>query len=148
MWEVISLNMGGDGGGRVTVRAAVERRVNHICQTASGGSYYAVITLRVEPYSGSEGVAFLNAAPSDAEFVRRYGETEVRSYVEAVAEGVCEGLRQRAEAGQPVTNLLVVLTELRTHDVDSKPSAYRRAGKMGLDACLEQNTLETVQETA
>ncbi len=121
------------GTTRWTVTHAIERRERHVLSTASSASYFAVITLRVEPGSLPSAVVFRNLVVDDPE----YFDT-LPLWVEGVASGVVAFLQGRQERGEPLSDVVITLTELIEHAVDSKKMAYHRAAVRALAAACEQ----------
>jgi translation elongation factor EF-G len=158
MWEVIPLSVNYEQSAKPlwTIRTETEQRISYFGPYF--GSCFAVITLRVEPYDGPESVVFLNAAHAEAFVVstrtsvpkrekpvvkRMVTEEEmpVDEFVAGIVQGLEDALHQRDQQGFPVAGLLIVLTEMMVHEVDSSRHAYRHAATMALCACLETDNL-------
>ena len=146
MWDVISLGEGllSTDGQFWTVNTPVEKRVRHFSQKANG-EYYAVITLCVEPYDGSEGIVFINAATVVDDFSLPESDPEedwvINGYIDGVIAGIKEVLNEKSEKGFILTSLLITLLELRIHPVESYPKAFQRAAVLAMNQCLEQDNL-------
>ncbi|MCJ7736941.1 MAG: elongation factor G [Anaerolineae bacterium] len=105
---------------RETARRSVE--VETVYKKQSGGhGHFAQVNLLVEPLERGAGVEFVNEAPP-AEFPREF--------VRPTEMGVRETLEKGVIAGFPVTDVRIVLTGGRHHEVDSATVDFQIAGSM------------------
>lgn len=118
---------------RWTITRTIEQRERHTLLTASSASYFAVITLRVEPSLLPDAVVFRSLVVDDPEYF-----DNLPLWVEGVASGVVAFLEARQERGEPLTSVTIALTELIEHPVDSKKMAYHRAAVRALTAACDQ----------
>lgn len=96
-------------------------RLSAASETASGP--FAEIRLRVEPYLVDQHNAFTSLAnPSTSGF---FGDVD--ELIHGVIDGVSYFLSERAEQGQPLVGVGVVLLSLRAHPIDSSRGAFVRA---------------------
>jgi hypothetical protein len=105
-----------------------------------GAEYFAVITLNFAPTPDTNEVIFIHAAPPDTTYIATYDEepdpTDIANYVAGIEEGITAELAALSEAGQPIRQLTITLTELRIHPVDSKKRAYRMAAQKAIRTVL------------
>ena len=116
-----------------SVTRTIEKRERHALLTASSASYFAVITLRVEPGPLPDAVVFRSAVVDDPDVF-----DALPVWVEGVASGVVAFLQARQERGEPLAGVTITLTELQEHPVDSKKMAYHRAAVRALTAACDQ----------
>ena len=123
-----------------TIRHALQQRF-----VRKSSEIYVVLGLEIEPFDGSESIAFLFAAPQDASYRTIYNkvpdEEEIRQLAEAVLQGVQDALQEQAAQGIRMTNLLVGLTELGSHPIDSRPGAYRFHAHEMMNLLLDSSNL-------
>jgi hypothetical protein len=111
------------GGQRWTVRNAVVQPVRHVNQAASGGSFVAIFTLKVEPDRGQDQILFVNELDV---------QDAAQHYVPAILRGVHEFAEHRARCLRPIAGVRVSLSDVSLHPVDSKEWAFQRATVLGL----------------
>lgn len=113
----------------LTVGAAVERQFRYINQMASGGSYVAIFSFRVEPYRGPEAVVFSNEAEDSP---------NVQRWVPYILEGVVDFAKKKNAERVGLMGVNVALTLLRDHLVDAKPWAFRKYAAIALEEIFDQ----------
>jgi elongation factor G len=109
-----------------TVTAAAEVEGRFIRQTGGRGQY-AVVLLRIEPYTppaGGEPVAFEDATR---------GGVVPADYVPAVRRGACDAAASGPLAGYPMLNVKITLLDGKHHPVDSSELAFEQAGAMAFN---------------
>jgi len=105
---------------RETARRSVE--VETVYKKQSGGhGHFAQVNLLVEPLERGAGVEFVNEAPP-SDFPK--------DFVRPTEMGVREALEKGVIAGYPVTDVRIVLTGGRYHEVDSATVDFQIAGSM------------------
>ena len=116
---------------REAITRAAEAEGSFIRQTGGRGQY-AVVRLRVEPFTpakGAEPFEFVNAIKGGAiraEFVR------------AVEHGVRGALPMGVLAGYEILNVRATLLDGKEHDVDSSELAFENAGRIAFEESCKQ----------
>ncbi|NLE44908.1 MAG: elongation factor G [Chloroflexi bacterium] len=113
---------------RETVREAVDHTATYKKQSGGHG-HFAEVRLRVEPLPRGEGIVFRNEAPP-SEFPNDFVRPAELGIRDALAKGVI--------AGYTVTDVLVVLTGGRAHEVDSAAIDFEIAGSMGVRQAIRR----------
>lgn len=86
----------------------------------SGGSgQYGVCTIEMEPLEIGQGFIFENKV---------VGGAIPKEYIPAIEKGVREAMLAGVQAGYPVVDVLVRVTDGSYHDVDSNENAFKQAG--------------------
>ncbi len=117
---------------RESVTAAAEGHHRHKKQTGGAGQFGEVF-LRVEPLSRSEGGA------SGFEFVdATKGGVIPQQFMPAVEKGVRQAMAEGAIAGYPVVDVRVVITDGKSHSVDSKEIAFVTAARKAFVAAVRE----------
>ena len=114
-----------------TVTAVGEAEGRFIRQFGGRGQY-AVVNLRVEPYSppeGGEPIVFASQV--------RQGVVPTE-FIPAVEEGVRDAATSGPLAGYPMVNVAVTLLDGKHHPVDSSEMAFARAGAIAFVAAVER----------
>jgi len=115
---------------RETARKAAQVTTVYKKQTGGHG-HFAQVDLMVEPLERGEGVVFVNEAPP-SEFPR--------DFVRPTEMGVREALEKGVIAGYPVTDVRVVLTGGRYHEVDSAAMDFQIAGSMAAREAMRKGS--------
>lgn len=112
---------------RETISARAEVRYRHKKQSGGAGQF-AEVALSVEPRARGEGFVF-------SEVVK--GGAVPRNYIPSVGEGAAEALA-RGPLGFPVVDVAVVLSDGKSHAVDSSDFAFRTAGRQAVKEALAE----------
>ncbi|GAF92900.1 unnamed protein product [marine sediment metagenome] len=115
---------------REAISHAVEAEGRFIRQTGGRGQY-AVVKLRVEPFTpepGQEHFCFVNATTGGA--IRK-------AFIPAVGEGAREATESGPLGSYPLINVKVTLLEGREHPVDSSEIAFESAAALAVHKALE-----------
>jgi elongation factor G len=115
---------------REAITKAAEAEGRFIRQTGGRGQY-AVVKLRVEPFTpepGQEHFRFLN---------RLRGATIRAPFVRAVEEGAREAAESGPLASYPLINVMVTLLDGQEHPEDSSEIAFESAAAMAVHKALE-----------
>ena len=104
---------------RETVGAVAEGHYRHRKQTGGAGQF-AEVFLRVEPLPRGSGFEFKSEV---------FGGAIPGQFIASVEKGVHDALERGVLAGFPVWDVRVVVTDGKTHSVDSKDIAFRTAAK-------------------
>ncbi|MCA9606422.1 MAG: elongation factor G [Myxococcales bacterium] len=104
---------------RETITRRAEGHYRHKKQTGGAGQF-AEVFLRIEPLARGEGFEFANEV---------FGGAIPTQFIPAVEKGVQDALEAGPLAGFPVHDVRVVVTDGKSHSVDSKDIAFRTAGK-------------------
>lgn len=110
---------------RETISARAETRYRHKKQSGGAGQF-AEVALSVAPRPRGEGFGF-------SEVVK--GGAVPRNYIASVAEGAAEAML-RGPLGFPVVDVAVVLSDGKSHAVDSSDHAFRTAGRQAVKEAL------------
>lgn len=113
------------GAPRVNYRETVQRRAeyNYIHKKQSGGSgQYAGLMGYIEPTEDGVSVEFKNAM---------IGNNVPPGFLPAIEKGFREALSEGAQTGYPVQGVRFVVTDGKTHAVDSNELAFRMAAIQG-----------------
>jgi elongation factor G len=102
---------------RETIRGTVEQEGKFVRQSGGRGQY-GHVWLKIEPQPAGKGYEFVNGI---------VGGTVPREYVPAVDKGI----REACDAGYPVVDVKITLTDGSYHDVDSSEMAFKIAGSIG-----------------
>jgi len=106
---------------RETIRRKAEAESKYIKQTGGRGQYGHVV-LTVEPSESGKGLEFVNKV---------VGGAIPKEYIPAIEKGVEEALKNGIQAGYPVVDVKVTVTDGSYHEVDSNEMAFKIAGSMG-----------------
>jgi len=116
---------------REAITKAAEAEGRLIRQTGGRGQY-AVVKLRVEPFTpepGQEHFGFVNAMPSGV----------IRSaFIPAIEEGAREAAENGPLASYPLINIKVTLLDGQEHPEDSSEIAFESAAAMAVHKALEE----------
>lgn len=105
---------------RETVTATAEGHYRLKKQTGGAGQF-AEVFLRVEPRARGEGFEFVNDV---------FGGAIPSQFIGSVERGIMDALELGSLSGSPVQDVRVVVTDGKSHSVDSKDIAFRTAGKL------------------
>ena len=111
---------------RETITQKAEGHYRHKKQTGGAGQF-AEVFLRVEPLPRGSGFEFKSAV---------FGGAIPLQFIASVEKGVRDALERGVLAGFPVHDIRVVVTDGKTHPVDSKDIAFRTAAKMAVRDAL------------
>ena len=100
-----------------TVDHEFDQSIRHVNQAMSGGSYFAVFTLRLAPDLDDVAVCFTSTVD----------DPEAVPCVRHIEEGVQPFAEQRTQSGCPIGHLRVTLIAITIHLVDSKPWRFKQA---------------------
>ena len=104
---------------RETVGTRAEGHYRHKKQTGGAGQF-AEVYLRVEPLPRGAGFEFASEV---------FGGAIPTQFIPAVEKGARDAMETGVLAGFPVHDVRVVVTDGKSHPVDSKDIAFRTAGK-------------------
>jgi elongation factor G len=107
---------------RETITRTAEGHYRHKKQTGGAGQF-AEVFLRIEPLPRGSGFEFKSEV---------FGGTIPQQFIPSVEKGVHDALERGVLAGFPVFDVRVVVTDGKTHPVDSKDIAFRTAAKMAV----------------
>lgn len=111
---------------RETISRVSEGHYRHKKQTGGAGQF-AEVFLRVEPLPRGAGFEFKSEV---------FGGSIPLQFIPSVEKGVHDALSRGVLAGYPVFDVRVVVTDGKTHPVDSKDIAFRTAAKMAVRDAL------------
>ncbi len=111
---------------RETISMRAEGHCRHKKQTGGAGQF-AEVWLRLEPLPRGAGFEFKSEV---------FGGAIPQHFMTAVEKGVHDGLAAGVLAGFPVFDVRVVVTDGKTHAVDSKEIAFRAAGRKAVRDAL------------
>jgi elongation factor G len=107
---------------RECIGQKAEGHHRHKKQTGGAGQFGEVF-LRIEPLPRGTGFEFKSEV---------FGGAIPTQYIPAVEKGARDALESGVLAGFPVQDVRVVVTDGKSHPVDSKDIAFRTAGKMAV----------------
>jgi elongation factor G len=107
---------------RETITQRAEGHYRHKKQTGGAGQF-AEVYLRLEPLPRGSGFEFKSEV---------FGGAIPLQFIPSVEKGVHDALERGVLAGYPVHDVRVVVTDGKTHPVDSKDIAFRTAAKMAV----------------
>lgn len=111
---------------RETITKPIEQEGKYIKQTGGRGQY-GHVWLTIEPQEAGKGFVFENKV---------VGGTIPREFIPAVEKGIKEALDSGIQAGYPVVDVKVAVTDGSYHDVDSSEIAFKIAASMAFkDGC-------------
>ncbi|MDP3153448.1 MAG: elongation factor G [Archangium sp.] len=111
---------------RETIGTVAEGHYRHRKQTGGAGQF-AEVFLRLEPLPRGHGFEFASEV---------FGGAIPGQFLPSVEKGVHDALERGVLAGFPVFDLRVVVTDGKTHSVDSKDIAFRTAAKWAVRDAL------------
>lgn len=111
---------------RETIAAIAEGHYRHRKQTGGAGQF-AEVFLRLEPLPRGAGFEFKSEV---------FGGAIPSQFLSSVEKGVHDALERGVLAGFPVFDVRVVVTDGKTHAVDSKDIAFRTAAKWAVRDAL------------
>jgi elongation factor G len=106
---------------RETIRKKVEQEGKFVRQSGGRGQY-GHCWLTLEPLESGGGFVFENEV---------VGGRIPKEYIPAIEKGVAEALKNGINAGYPVVDVKVTVTDGSYHEVDSNEMAFKIAGSMG-----------------
>ena len=111
---------------RETIAAVAEGHYRHRKQTGGAGQF-AEVFLRLEPLPRGAGFEFKSEV---------FGGAITSQFLASIEKGVHDALERGVLAGFPVFDVRVVVTDGKTHAVDSKDIAFRTAAKWAVRDAL------------
>ncbi len=111
-----------------TIRTKAEAEGKHIKQSGGKGQF-GHCYLTVEPQEAGKGFEFVDEIK---------GGTIPREYIPAIEKGVKESLTRGIQAGYPVVDIKVTVTDGSYHEVDSSELAFKMAGSMAFQAACKK----------
>lgn len=113
---------------RETVSGTATADGKFIRQTGGSGQYgHCVLT--IEPLEVGKGFEFVNKV---------VGGSIPKEYIPAVEKGVREALLNGVQAGYPVVDVKVTVTDGSYHDVDSNENAFKQAALIGFREVMKK----------
>ena len=112
---------------RETISARAETRYRHKKQSGGAGQF-AEVALSIAPRARGEGFGF-------SEVVK--GGAVPRNYIASVGDGAAEAMA-RGPLGFPVVDVAVLLSDGKSHAVDSSDHAFRTAGRQAVKVALAE----------
>jgi elongation factor G len=102
-----------------TVNNTITQQIRHVNQSAAGGSFLAIFSIRIDFNVNAE-VVFINdvkdTVPPDL-------------YAPFIEQGISEYLKECSSMGEPIKHLRITLVENKHHPIDSNSRAYIEAGR-------------------
>jgi len=115
---------------RETIRKKVESEGKFVRQSGGRGQY-GHCWLTIEPLESGGGFVFENEV---------VGGRIPKEFIPAIEKGVEEALKNGINAGYPVVDVKVTVTDGSYHEVDSNEMAFKIAGSMGFkEGCKKAN---------
>ncbi len=111
-----------------TIRTKAEAEGKYVKQSGGKGQY-GHCYLTVEPQEAGKGFEFVDE-------VR--GGVIPREFIPAIEKGVKESLTRGIQAGYPVVDIKVTVTDGSYHEVDSSEMAFKMAGSMAFQAACKK----------
>ena len=113
---------------RETISAKAKGEGRFIRQTGGNGQY-GHCWLNIEPLEVGQGFVFENKV---------VGGSIPKEYIPAIEKGVREALLAGVQAGYPVVDVKVTVTEGSYHDVDSNENAFKQAGILAFKEAMKK----------
>ncbi len=111
-----------------TIRTKAEAEGKYIKQSGGKGQF-GHCYLTVEPQEAGKGFEFVDETK---------GGSIPREYLPAIEKGVKESLTRGIQAGYPVVDIKVTVTDGSYHEVDSSEMAFKMAGSMAFQAACKR----------
>lgn len=111
-----------------TIRTKAEAEGKYIKQSGGKGQF-GHCYLTVEPQEAGAGFEFVDETK---------GGSIPREYLPAIEKGVKESLTRGIQAGYPVVDIKVTVTDGSYHEVDSSEMAFKMAGSMAFQAACKR----------
>ena len=106
---------------RETITQTVEAEGKYVRQTGGKGQY-GHCWLRLIPQEPGKGFEFVDATK---------GGVVPKEFIKPIEKGIVEAMEGGIQAGYPVVDIRVEVTDGSYHDVDSSEMAFKIAGSMG-----------------
>jgi elongation factor G len=107
-----------------------DQPIRYVNQAASGGSYVAILTLRLTPARSISGVEFATAI----------SRPELEPWIlSAIEKGVRMFIEEREEERKPIGQLLVTLVDIDIHPIDSRELAFSIAAYRAMKQAFKEN---------
>lgn len=122
------------GAPRVNYRESVKKRANfnYVHKKQSGGSgQFAGVVGYIEPVEDGKSIEFKNAV---------VGNNISPGFFPAIERGFREAIKEGALTGHPVQGVRMVITDGKTHPVDSNELAFRMASIHGFRQAFHKST--------
>ncbi len=125
-----------------TILQAAEVVGSYVRQT-SCVNHFARVTLRFEPYEGSEAILFASEVDLD-KVDDYYYRLTFPGYLANILQGIEDGLAQQSQAGKEIAGIRITLSALQRHSGDSRDGDFRLAATSALSEALREGTLVQV----
>jgi elongation factor G len=111
-----------------TIRTKAEAEGKYIKQSGGKGQY-GHCYLTVEPQEAGKGFEFVDEIK---------GGAIPREFIPAIEKGIKESITRGIQAGYPVVDIKVTVTDGSYHEVDSSELAFKMAGSMAFQAACKK----------
>lgn len=111
-----------------TIRTKAEAEGKYVKQSGGKGQY-GHCYLTVEPLEDGKGFEFVDEIK---------GGSIPREFIPAIEKGIKESITRGIQAGYPVVDVKVTLTDGSYHEVDSSEMAFKMAGSMAFQAACKK----------
>ncbi len=111
-----------------TIRTKAEAEGKYIKQSGGKGQF-GHCYLTVEPQEAGKGFEFVDEIK---------GGSIPREFIPAIEKGIKESLTRGIQAGYPVVDIKVTVTDGSYHEVDSSELAFKMAGSMAFQAACKK----------
>lgn len=111
-----------------TIRTKAEAEGKYVKQSGGKGQY-GHCYLTVEPLEDGKGFEFVDEIK---------GGSIPREFIPAIEKGIKESITRGIQAGYPVVDVKVTVTDGSYHEVDSSEMAFKMAGSMAFQAACKK----------